>query len=109
MIRDRGTIKWTAMMLPEHVKMLRDWTEEDTHMVKPELDEQRLEEMNDMLYLALEEGSELLITYYEHKQHRLLIGHVHHYDQVTRKLHIVDKFGTPHYIAIEEVIDVRRQ
>lgn len=28
MIRDRGTIKWTAMMLPEHVKLLREWKQE---------------------------------------------------------------------------------
>ena len=96
-------------MLPEHVKMLRDWTEEDTHMVKPELDEQQLEAMNDVLYTALEDGSELVITHYECKQHNLLIGNIHHYDQLTRKLHIVDKFGDAHYLAIEEIIDVRRQ
>ncbi len=29
MIRDRGNIKWTAMMLPEHVKLLREWQEQD--------------------------------------------------------------------------------
>ena len=109
MIRDRGTIKWTAMMLPEHVKMLRDWTEEDTHMVKPELDEQQLEAMNDVLYTALEDGSELVITHYEWKQHKLLIGNIHYYDQLMRKLHIVDKFGDEHYLAIEEIIDVRRR
>lgn len=27
MIQDRGSIKWTAMMLPEHVKLLREYNE----------------------------------------------------------------------------------
>ncbi|TFI48759.1 YolD-like family protein, partial [Diaphorobacter sp. DS2] len=37
MIRDRGRIKWTSMMLPEHVKLLRDWAKEDTYEQKREL------------------------------------------------------------------------
>ena len=28
MIRDRGTIKWTAMMLPEHVQKIKQWKRE---------------------------------------------------------------------------------
>lgn len=28
-LRDRGNMKWTAMMLPEHVKMLKEWGEEE--------------------------------------------------------------------------------
>ncbi|HEY4551210.1 MAG TPA: YolD-like family protein, partial [Bacillus sp. (in: firmicutes)] len=25
MIHDRGRIKWVSMMLPEHVRILREW------------------------------------------------------------------------------------
>ena len=28
MIRDRGRMKWVSMMLPEHVRVLREWAEE---------------------------------------------------------------------------------
>lgn len=28
-VKDRGRIKWTAMMLPEHIKELRAWQNED--------------------------------------------------------------------------------
>ncbi len=45
MIRDRGRIKWTSLMLPEHVKMLRDWANEDMWEKTKEIDEQKLEEM----------------------------------------------------------------
>ena len=43
--RDRGTIKWTAMMLPEHVKLLREWHAEDDYIPKPQHDEYEFEEL----------------------------------------------------------------
>ena len=46
MNRDRGTMKWNAMMLPEHVKLLREWKEEDRRVERPDFDEWALEEMN---------------------------------------------------------------
>ncbi len=38
MIRDRGTKKWTAMMLSEHVRELRLWKDKDHYIERPELD-----------------------------------------------------------------------
>jgi len=35
MIRDRGNIKWTAMMLSEHVTELRRWQDEDHYEERP--------------------------------------------------------------------------
>lgn len=58
MIRDRGNIKWTAMMLPEHVQRLRIWQREDEQIAKPAFDEWTLQ--------ALEE--ELLQAYYGKKE-----------------------------------------
>ncbi|MFB1083397.1 YolD-like family protein [Jeotgalibacillus sp. JSM ZJ347] len=54
MNKDRGTIKWTSMMLPEHVKMLKDFYEEMEQETKPELDEQ----MFDMIFLGIQEALE---------------------------------------------------
>ncbi|MCA1030629.1 YolD-like family protein [Bacillus timonensis] len=108
MIRDRGNIKWTAMMLPEHVKLLRDWANEDSFEQMPVLDEQQLEEMNGVLGEAMEGGTELAITHYEGKRHRLVIGKVHHCDEFTKKLHVIDKFGDTHFIPISKLIDLRQ-
>jgi predicted AAA+ superfamily ATPase len=107
MIRDRGAIKWTSMMLPEHVKLLRDWAEEDLDQQKPELDEQQLEAMNSLLFDAMEARKQLVITYYENRRHKLLIGTMHHYDEFNQKLHLVDKFGDPHYIEANQLVDLR--
>ncbi|GKV70305.1 hypothetical protein NCCP2716_28030 [Sporosarcina sp. NCCP-2716] len=43
--RDRGKIKWTAMMLPEHIAMLRDWHAEDGRVPQPILTDFELEEI----------------------------------------------------------------
>ncbi|WP_163101079.1 YolD-like family protein [Peribacillus alkalitolerans] len=107
MIRDRGRIKWTAMMLPEHVKMLRDWAHEDTYEQKALLDEQQLEEMNSVIGEAMECRSLVAITYYENRRHHLLIGFIHYYNDFKKQLHVVDRFEDKHYVALIDIVDVR--
>ncbi|MDN3448699.1 YolD-like family protein [Planococcus sp. APC 3906] len=51
-IKDRGTIKWTAMMLPEHVQMLRDWQKHERSDARPYLDEFDLEALYEEIHLA---------------------------------------------------------
>ncbi|MBM7579986.1 YolD-like family protein [Jeotgalibacillus terrae] len=53
--RDRGTIKWTSMMLPEHVGQLRDFFEYEYNAEKqPIMDEQMME----MIFLTIQESME---------------------------------------------------
>ncbi|GIP64468.1 hypothetical protein J32TS6_30230 [Virgibacillus pantothenticus] len=41
MVNDRVTIKWTSIMLPEHVEMLEEVWKEQEYKEKPILDEQQ--------------------------------------------------------------------
>ncbi|MFJ7637102.1 YolD-like family protein [Peribacillus sp. NPDC097264] len=107
MIHDRGRIKWTSMMLPEHVKMLRDWVAEDSHEARRILDEQQFEEMNAVMGEAMEEGREVMIAYYDRTRYQLLIGSIHYYDECLQRLHIIDHFQQPHYIQLSHIADVR--
>ncbi|RFU65620.1 YolD-like family protein [Peribacillus glennii] len=107
MIRDRGRIKWTSMMLPEHVKLLRDWAQEDTYEERRDLDEQQLEEMNMAIGEAMETGSAVNIIYYENRRHQLLIGTIHYYNELQQKLHVVDRFDEAHYVRLADIVDVR--
>ena len=65
MNKDRGVIKWTAMMLPEHVKLLREWQEEDSLVMQPELDEAQLEQININLQRAYSEASPIQLKVWE--------------------------------------------
>jgi hypothetical protein len=107
MIRDRGRIKWTSMMLPEHVKMLRDWVKEDRDEEKREMDEQQLELMNGILAEAIEFNQFVAITHYRNRNYEIVIGKIHYWDEVGKKLHIVDHFKESHRIPLSNIADIR--
>ncbi|MCF6408333.1 YolD-like family protein [Pseudalkalibacillus salsuginis] len=106
-IRDRGNIKWTAMMLPEHVKLLRDWKEEDRIQKRPELDEQKLEEMNEIIHEAMAFNQTLSFVYFERERYRILVGDIHYADPVRKELRIVDEFGDRHDLKLKDILDIR--
>lgn len=68
MNRDRGTIKWNTMMLPEHVKLLREWKEEDEKAEKPNLDEWALEELSNQITLAYQHRLPIQLTVWKEKK-----------------------------------------
>lgn len=53
MIRDRGNIKWTAMMLPEHLRELRKWQAEDDLVKRPDLSEWDLQQIQQEIDRAI--------------------------------------------------------
>ncbi|WP_210365655.1 YolD-like family protein [Bacillus sp. REN3] len=107
MIRDRGRIKWTSMMLPEHVKLLRDWAQEDQYEKEKQLDEQQLEQLNDTILEAMEFNRPVSIAYYRRRKYELVIGKIHYWDELGQKLHVVDRFEEVHRIEIAAIADVR--
>lgn len=110
MIRDRGNIKWTSMMLPEHVKLLRDWSEADHYQEKRELDEQQLEQFNEIICMAMEEHAELVFTYYQEHFHHKCSGYVHYIDPIQHTLRIVNEQSDNHIqLPFENIVDVKRK
>ncbi|SES79135.1 YolD-like protein [Oceanobacillus limi] len=65
MVNDRGSIKWTSLMLPEHVELLRGIHESNKKVTKPILDEQEIEHINQQLIHADEQGSTIEVSVYE--------------------------------------------
>ncbi|MFD1929101.1 YolD-like family protein [Sporosarcina siberiensis] len=61
MNRDRGNIKWTSLMLPEHLLELRKWTNEDAYTERPELNEWDFQLIQEELELAIKRKGETLI------------------------------------------------
>ncbi|MCM3396501.1 YolD-like family protein [Oceanobacillus profundus] len=70
MINDRGTKKWTALMMPEHIEMLNQVWKELDHKEKPILDEQQMEENAMKLQLAIHDSLTVEVKYFnEHDFH----------------------------------------
>lgn len=51
-VMDRGQLKWGALMLPEHVRMLREWRDDEPANHKPQLDEEELGLLQEEIALA---------------------------------------------------------
>ncbi|MBS4217233.1 YolD-like family protein [Bacillus sp. FJAT-49711] len=91
MIRDRGRIKWNSLMLPEHVTMLRKWAEEDTYEEEKQLDEQRLEMLDEVASVAMEFGKKVMVIHFVDHHHEEVIGKIHYFDAINKEFRIVDE------------------
>ncbi|WP_071395665.1 YolD-like family protein [Bacillus tuaregi] len=107
MIRDRGRIKWVSMMLPEHVKVLREWAEEDSYETKKELDEQQLEIMNEIITEAMEFDKQVTIIHFRERKYELLVGRICSCDSLNSRLHVIDRFGEEHRIEWQNIMEVQ--
>lgn len=68
MIQDRGNKKWTAMMLTEHVRDIREWYESDKDIPEPQYDEASLNALADDLNIAYQEKLLVCISYWNNKR-----------------------------------------
>lgn len=96
------------MMLPEYVKLLRDWSETDNYQEKPELDEQQLTQFNELICIAMEGHNELVFTYYKDHYHHTCTGFVHYIDPLTHTLRIVNESNKEYLqLPIQAIIDIK--
>lgn len=65
MIKDRGTIKWTSLMLPEHVEMLKQMWKENDKIEKPIIDPQMMEVFERELIEAYRNKTKITLLYFD--------------------------------------------
>lgn len=102
-LRDRGTKKWTAMMLPEHVKLLRDWYDEDNYTEKPELDEFELTLIAEVIEIAFKSKSTIKLTYWRDGQLIDDYGVPVEINTTSKSIVFNDPFGTSRY-QFDEIV-----
>ena len=90
MMHDRGTIKWTSLMLPEHVELLKRIWSEDKKVTKPCLDEQELELINNRILEAYHQKQPIQIEYYQDNQMLDIHGTVKKIDLLNQMVMIKD-------------------
>ncbi|WP_241840700.1 YolD-like family protein [Fictibacillus sp. S7] len=84
LIRDRGKMKWQGMLMPEHVKKIKEFDWNDSKKKKPELDEQQVQVMEDTICDVMAANQYLCLTYFNKDDFHLMIGKVHYIDPVKR-------------------------
>lgn len=102
--KDRGNIKWDAIMLPEHVEMLKDVFNEEEYKEKPILDEQQIMEINATLQNALENDLTVQIKYFADHDVHIIEGKLLTVDLFNGYLSLDDEGMTR--IAFDDLLDV---
>lgn len=104
-VKDRGRIKWTALMLPEHVEMIREWYAKDELVEKPELTEDDLQLLQEELDIALKRQCEVVMqswkagVIYEHR------GTIEGIDARSRMI-VCREGETTHRLSIDRVVSI---
>ncbi|WP_306373142.1 YolD-like family protein [Bacillus subtilis] len=107
MIKDRGIVKWgTSMMLPEHKEMLKQLNLELEKMVRPENDEQQIEEMALKVKEAEQSNQPLNISYFDNGHISSLTGFISSFRSIERQILIKTDDGYIKAVSVDDLIEV---
>jgi len=114
-LKDRGSIKWTAMMLPEHVGLLRELESRQNKVKRPVLDMSQIEEMEMAISEAMEFNNSVQFSVFkplpmlngpETGEIVQIEGHIHYINQIHKVFHVVDSKGDTNLIKFEDVVGI---
>lgn len=108
MIRDRGNIKWTAIMLPEHVAAVKQEVINLEKVNQPILDEDRLTEIEMLIHEAMEYNLQLEFKLFKKGYIESIIGHTHFIDYIKKEFRIKDKNDLIHNVSFQKIVDVQK-
>ncbi len=94
-------------MLPEHVALLREWSDEDTKEERKQLDEQKLDTLNETAGKALEYGKEVIITHFNNSRYEEYIGTISHFDALQGEFSMVNQSGVKQRILVEDIEQIK--
>jgi len=104
-LQDRGSKKWVAMMLPEHVKMLREYGVEIKKEPRPDLDEFDYELIEEQIALAMKRNVEVKTKRWKDGEFIYNRGTIQWIDLRRRTIELEDPFRS-FELPIDEIVDV---
>lgn len=109
-IRDRGAKKWTSLMLPEHIAMLRQFNDDYYLVEKPIVDEFAYDEFDERIAYAMEYNMPVKITEWHAGRFTEVVGRVHYVDPITKQLRVkttqgFERLNMADVTAVEIVAD----
>ncbi|QQZ10935.1 YolD-like family protein [Heyndrickxia vini] len=107
MIRDRGNKKWVSLMLPEHVKMLKDMSVDLKRLDKPLLDEYQIQEFEEKIKYAQKFKLPVEFSIFEHGFIRGIVGKIIKMDSLEKKIKIEAMNEDIEYIEFNQVTNVQ--
>ncbi|WP_050748602.1 YolD-like family protein [Halothermothrix orenii] len=106
MIKDRGNIKWSSLMLVEHREKLKQLIKGEKEVLKPELDEHILDEMNKILGKALEKKLAVSLEYYKNRNLYKVSGYIEEYNLQSKELLVCSGLNK-RYLSLDNIISIK--
>lgn len=107
-IRDRGNIKWSTMMLPEHRQLLQELELAQDEQECPDLSEDQQEELELVIGESMAEAVEVMLTFFAEKRYSNFTGIIKKYDPLNRTICVENKAEIRKTIPISAVIKAAR-
>ncbi|HZH61605.1 MAG TPA: YolD-like family protein [Metabacillus sp.] len=86
--------------------MIRVYDKTSDTVEKPILDTHQLDEINQIIYEAMENNKELVFTYFEKGGMRLYVGKNHYIDLFKQELRLMDLHGDIFYLKHRDILRV---
>lgn len=102
-MQDRGTMKWTSLMLPEHTKLLAEWKEHYNQKTPRKLEQWELEELQQLIMQAQYSESSLLITVFKNGQFEHITGTINKIIQ-QRATIVISQGAEEIYVPFESIV-----
>ncbi|AIF43625.1 YolD-like family protein [Virgibacillus sp. SK37] len=105
MVQDRGNIKWSSMMLPEHAELLKTMWAEDKKEARPLLDEQEKERLNEVIGLYYKNQKIITVSVYHNDTISNYSGVIKKIDEINQKILLHN--GEKYSICLMDIVDAR--
>jgi len=107
-LRDRGNIKWTSLMLPEHVEMLKEVWKEDERVEKGMLEEDQAAEIDFKLQMAIKDDLTVEIKHHNGFDYSYSKVKLISIDRTKMRLKAIDQPTKEHgYILLSDIQNVK--
>ncbi|ERG68029.1 YolD-like family protein [Exiguobacterium chiriqhucha] len=108
MYRDRGELKWTPFLMPEHKALLTKYYKEIQRIEMPNIDEQVLSIYENVLNDAIFSGDVVEVKYVEEREMRRFKGFVHRTNYMERTVELANQRDGVIQVPFEAIIYVER-
>ena len=107
MIKDRGNIKWTAMMLPEHRGMLHELGRKQLDVDPPSKSGDELAELAEKIAWALQDEHIVTIVFWLGNRKRSFTGKIMRIDPREKAVMVEGLEGEKSWILAQHIFDLQ--
>lgn len=110
MLKNRGTKKWVAMMLPEHVAGVKEVIKNQNKVKHPIQiqDEVKLNDIDILIHEGMVYNQLLKYSLYQDGYINILLGRTGYIDYLNNQLRIQDEKDNIHYVSFRKLVDVEK-